>query len=146
MEEIVQSIKTNRSEYNLTIPEPMSADEVNLFMTKLNKFFGEDPDSTFVTFLKLCNGLQENGNMIYAGEDYEINGIEYRIFQNNQAWYDIEDFRDYIFYGDSEIGLFCYDKENQEYLMLARDGDGIDETFASCEEMLLFMLKQMVGE
>lgn len=144
----LNTIKQERSNYNISTPEPIQENAIKNFEDKFKIFFGLEIDFEYVDFLKIHNGLDENGYQIYSSYDHNINGVEYGIFQNNELWYeDLEDFRDYIFFAESGSELFVFDKTQKKYQCLDRyNSDNIIKTFNNFSDMLLYILKLMLYE
>lgn len=146
--EKIEQVRLNRSVYNLQIPEPIKEYSINSFKEKYKAFFGIKMDDESINFYKICDGLEDSGYKIYSSYNHTINKTEYGIFQNNELWYsDIEDFRNYVFYGESGMEFFVFNKEQEEYQCLDRyNTDNIIATFNSFNDMLLYILKLMLYE
>jgi len=141
----LQQIKLERKERGLKIPEPLGEEKTDVFQNSFNQYFSEDPDSSFINFLKLSNGLEENGHVIYASENEEEEfGIG--MLENNVIWHDFEGYQKYIVYAESESLLFAYDKEGEKYLAVSQMGGRFSKSFSSCEEMLVYVMKLMLDE
>ncbi len=144
----IQEIREFRTEYNLPLLNmPIKEDEMNPFLEKYKSFFKTECDEDFINFLKICNGLEENGYQIYSSYDHSLSDVEYGIFQNNELWYEEYDFdNDFIFFAESGMDLFVFDKDNSQYKLLDRYSGDVYNEYKSFNEMLLYILKLMLNE
>ena len=150
MEEIltkINKIKIERLQYNYSTPEPIEVDKISVFTKDYEKFFDSKIDDKFIDFLKICDGLEENGYQVYSSFDHIKKKTEYGIFQNNELWYEEYDKdKEYIFFAESGTDLFVFNKLEKKYLLLDRSSGDIYENFETFNDMLLYILKLMLYE
>ncbi len=151
MSDILDRIETirNLSEeyYNENIPKPIPPKNIGKFKVEYHKCFGINVDDNYLEFLNICDGLEEGGIKILSSTDKEIDGVEYGILKSNKTWYETYDgFKDYIFFASSGLDFFVFNKKSSKYELRDRYGGDIMETFESFNDMLLYILKLMLGE
>jgi len=100
----------------------------------------------YLDVLKVINGLEFNGYILY-GIDEEIleratNQHITGVIDSNEVWYENEEQKQYIFFGESGISWYVYHIESGEYKILDMPSGDVCETFEHFEDMLDNMLKE----
>ena len=125
-----------------------SKEELEVFIPEVKKELGIDLPSEYIEVLKVVNGLEFDGYILY-GIDMEllkeepesnINGL----IQNNKDWYENEWNKKYLFIGDSSMSWYVYDTENKQYCELDNPSGEEIEVFDSIEDMLYKLLCEAV--
>ena len=143
----INEIKTERAEYNLTIPLPMNEENIEELKKEFKRFFNSEIDQEYLNFLKICNGLEENGFTIFSSNNHIVNKVYYGIFENNEFFYEQdEEDKKYILYATSGQDFFVFNKENSHYELLDRYSGDVYKKYSSFNEMLLYILKLMLNE
>jgi hypothetical protein len=114
---------------------PATAEDLRQLRERAKKELGADLPQGYLDFLKLMNGLDSNGLVIYASETGPLAGYETRpdmkiegIVDANLGWWDLEDHKRYLFLGESGTCLYAYDLQGKKYAALDRaSNDPIDE-------------------
>lgn len=146
IEKLVNKIRKERLDYNLSIPEALGEEKIINFKLRYKDYFKIDAPEGYLYFLKLCDGLDENGFVIYSAIDIELNGVTYGIIENNKQWHEIdEENADYIYFGTSGHDLFIYNKVEQKFELRDRYCGEVLEEYTSIEDMLEYILKLMLG-
>jgi hypothetical protein len=97
--------------------------------------------SEYENLLKIVNGLEFNGLVIYnAQPDDENNGF----IGANEIWRDNECDSNYLFFGDSSISWYCLDIDDYVFLELDKPSGDIMEEYNSLEEMINEALKSLL--
>ena len=150
MEEIkhrINKIKKEREKYNLTIPAPISEENIEKFKKEFKKYFDLEIDPEYLNFLKICDGLVENGYQIFSSKNKVVNKVPYGIFENNDYFHDIlDEFKNYILFASSGQDFFVYNKNKKQYELLDRYSGDVFNVFNSFNDMLLYILKLMLFE
>jgi hypothetical protein len=97
--------------------------------------------SEYENLLKIVNGLEFNGLVIYnAQPDDENNGF----IGANEIWRDNEWDSNYLFFGDSSISWYCLDIDDNVFLELDKPSGDIVEEYNSFKEMIDEALKSVL--
>ena len=143
---LIEKIKQLRAKYNLGIPDPIRKESIKDFSIHFKNQFEITPPKQYLDFLLVCDGLVENGHTLYASYNHEKDGILCGVFELNEIWHEQDErFKKYIYFGDGNMDLYVFNKVTNKYEVLDRySGDGI-EVFNSFEQMLMYILKMMIG-
>lgn len=141
MERFVEKIEKNEEEFGSLLRHPASDSEIIKINQNIQQKFGNIvlPDS-YLEFLKIVNGIDFNGLVIYGVDkslldkdvDEEINGF----IETNEIWYENEWQKRYVFFGDSDVALYCYDTEEGVYVEFDKPSGTLMQTFNSFDSML----------
>ncbi|SEJ53399.1 hypothetical protein SAMN04488127_2126 [Bhargavaea ginsengi] len=87
----------------------------------------------YIDLMKITNGLQYNGLLIYnINQDDQNNSV----YAANRIWWELEWNRRYIFLADSSISWYCFDlTDNKFYELDKPSGDQIQE-FSCLEDLI----------
>lgn len=145
IEKLIRKIKKDRNAFNLSIPQGLDNKDVDSFRIKFKEYFKTSLDDGYLEFLKICNGLEENGVIIYSSNDFDVNNVLYGIFENNEVWYDQDkENRRYIFFAESGQYTFVFNKTEMNFELLDRYSGDVVEVFDSFNKMLERILKLML--
>ncbi len=145
IEKLIRKIKKERNAFNLSIPKGLDNKDVASFSIKFKEYFKTSLDDEYLEFLKICNGLEENGVIIYSSNYFDVNNVLYGIFENNEVWYNQdEESKRYVFFAESGQYTFVFNKTEMNFEILDRySGDAV-EIFDSFNKMLEYILKLML--
>ncbi|BFH60390.1 YrhA family protein [Paenibacillus azoreducens] len=144
--DLLADIQTVLSEYGFNLRKPATSDEIKRLQEEtLLKFNGFVLPDQFIQFLMTVNGLDFNGLVIYGvdkslletEEENEIHGF----IETNEIWYENEWQKQYVFFGDSDIALYCYDLTQMVYLELDKPSCTVMNSFTDFNFMLEDALK-----
>ncbi|MDG5471379.1 YrhA family protein [Jeotgalibacillus sp. ET6] len=144
--DLIVSIKYELRAYGLFLRKPATIKEVKAFQEQVViQLNGFDLPSDYIKFLMTVNGLEFNGLVIYGIDkkmlqtevDDEISGF----IETNKIWHENEWQNRYIFFGDSDIALYCYDLNQKIFLELDKPSSIIMNVFPSFNLMLEDALK-----
>ncbi|MAN26755.1 MULTISPECIES: YrhA family protein [Mesonia] len=143
----INEIKNEREEYNLKIPLPINEKNIENFKKKFKVFFDLEVDKDYLSFFKICNGLEENGFIIFSSNNHIVNKVYYGIFENNEFFHEQdEEDKKYILFATSGQDLFVFNKEKSQYQLLDRYTGDVYNEYESFNDMLLYILKLMLNE
>lgn len=145
IKDLVSRIEKIELKYSQEIPKPIVNSTVQNFKDNFLKNFKTESDKDFIEFLKLSDGIEFNGYTIYSSHDHTINGVEYGIFENNETWVDINPDMKYIYFGESDLDLYAYNKINKKYVVLDRYSSDVYESFDNFESLLEHILEKMLN-
>lgn len=144
--DLLTEIQTMLSEYGFNLRRPATSHEIENFKKevslKLNRFVLPDQ---FIQFLMTVNGLDFDGLVIYGidkflletEEDQEIHGF----IESNEIWHENDWQKQYVFFGDSDIALYCYDLTQMAYLELDKPSCTVMNSFTDFNSMIEDALK-----
>lgn len=142
---LIAQIKSERKKYNLDIPKPIETTLVDGFINSYEVIFKVELAPNYLQFLKICDGLVENGFTIYSSQNHTIKKVEYGIFENNETWADINPNMKFIYFGDSDQDLYVYNKVSKKYEVLDRYSSDVYESFDNFEFLLEHILEKMLN-
>ncbi|MBM7645660.1 hypothetical protein JOD45_001878 [Scopulibacillus daqui] len=147
--DLLKEIEKIEEEFESSLRHPASDSEIIKMNQNIQQKFGTIvlPDS-YTEFLKIVNGLDFNGLVIYGVDkslldkdvDEEINGF----IETNEIWYENEWQKRYVFFGDSDVALYCYDTEKGVYVELDKPSGTLMQTFDSFDSMLTDALETVL--
>ena len=119
----------------------VNEEEIVFFNNWISKIFMEG-FAEYIDFVNLINGLNFNGLYLYS-----LNRIcEYNIFESNDTWWENEELKEYIFFGDDNISWYCLNRNNGGYFVLDKPSGEIMEKYESFTEIIIKALKIAIGE
>ena len=136
----LEEIKQVSVKFNDTLNDGITDKELEALISGVEKELQVSLPEAYIDVLKLINGLEFNGYILYGADkellenipNQRINGL----IDNNKVWYDNEWEKKYLFLGDSSISWYAYDVESGSYFELDKpSGDEMQE-FSCFEEML----------
>ncbi|MDY7224507.1 YrhA family protein [Halalkalibacterium halodurans] len=144
--DLIVDIQNELSEYGLALRKPATNQEIKILQEEvISKFNGFTLPDEYIQFLTTVNGLDFNGLVIYGVDkklletkvEEEVHGF----IESNEIWYENEWQKQYVFFGDSDIALYCYDLNQKVYLELDKPSCTIMNTFPDFNLMLEDALK-----
>ncbi|PWK12827.1 YrhA family protein [Tumebacillus permanentifrigoris] len=144
--DLLADIQKIVGEYGFTLREPATSQEIERLqenvVLKLNGFILPDH---FVQFLMEVNGLDFDGLVIYGVDksllETEVEEAIHGFIETNEIWYENEWQKQYVFFGDSDIALYCYDLTKKMYLELDKPSCTVMNDFYEFSTMLEDALK-----
>ena len=99
-----------------------------------------DIPNEYIKILKVVNGLEFNGFILYGIDQYlldeQSNQIINGLIENNKILYENEWEKQYIFLGESNICWYVYDLIECKYYELDRPSGSKMKVFNSLEDMV----------
>lgn len=138
IEDILKSV-------NYKLNTPATDTEVQKLREHAKEKFNVDLPSEYEEFLKIINGLDFNGLVLYGVDsplletekDEQICGF----IDTNEIWYENEFQKEYLFFGDSNIAWFCKNLSDSTYLELDKPSGTVMNTYNDFNTMLEEALK-----
>ena len=136
----LQEIIDINNRFNERINNGATDEDIKVFLENIEDNDVQNALQSYLTFLKVVNGLEFNGYIFYGIDQHllsytpkqQINGF----IDNNEVWNDLEWERKYVFFGDSSISWYVYDIESTKYYELDKPSGDVMETYDSLELML----------
>ncbi len=131
--------------YQEKINSGASIDGLQTFLAEVKKAFHFELPQEYIDMLKTFNGLEFNGLILYGiDEQFAKNKINQHIngfIENNQAWYENEWQKKYIFFGDGNISWYVLDIEKNKFQELDKPSGELVQEFETFPEMLEYALE-----
>lgn len=124
--------------YNETILESATDEEIAKF--KHWATYKHIPSEEYVQFVKLANGLDFNGLVVYSIKETDDNNI----YNANEIWHENKNLMQYVIFSDSDIAWLCYDCDKSCFCELDKPSGTLMNTFSSFSEMMLLALEQIL--
>lgn len=125
-------------EYNESILKSATDEQIEIFNTwATNKHI---PNEEYAQFVKLANGLDFNGLVVYSINDMDDNNI----YNANGIWHENKNLTNYIFFAESDIAWLCYDCNQNSFCELDKPSGTLMNTFGNFSEMMKFALEQIM--
>jgi len=134
-------IEKMERKYGSSLRNSTSDTEIN----KLNEFIQQKLGefllpNAYIEFLKNVNGLDFNGLVIYGVDevwlDREADEDVQGFIETNELWYEIDWHKQYVFLGDSDTALYCFDLKEHVFVELDKPSGTIIESFESFDFMI----------
>jgi len=147
LRDLIGQIDEKKNKYNrklqLGLPEQQLSDLVNDSENELNY----NLSNTYLLFLKITDGLDHNGIVIYASKTSELNGLPDRriegIVEANKLWREGENEMIFI-YAESGDYLYIHDLEINKFQIVDRITQDEICTFDTFDRLLFTALENML--
>jgi len=138
--ELLEKLEKNEEKYGGSIfndNEKANDEEIGYFNNWCKELFKKG-FLEYIEFIKIINGFNNNGLYIYS-----INKkCDYSIYESNETWWDANDeLKEYIFWGDSDISLYCKNVKNENYYILDKGSGSAMEEYKTFDEIMIEALK-----
>lgn len=144
----LQEIIKRRERRNKKINNGCSNEELAAFKKEVKRKFNQDIPNGYIEFLHMINGLDDNGLVIYCIDDFIIQEKNNQkvdgYIETNEIWYENDDQKKYMFFGDGNISWYCYDIERNKYVELDKPSGELVEEFDTFEEMISCALESAI--
>ncbi|PGU05753.1 MULTISPECIES: YrhA family protein [Bacillus cereus group] len=142
---LILEIEKIEKSFNDKLSTPATDSEVQKLREHAKEKFNVDLPSEYEEFLKIINGLDFNGLVLYGVDsplletekDEQICGF----IDTNEIWYENEFQKEYLFFGDSNIAWFCKNLSKGTYLELDKPSGTVMKTYNNFNTMLEEALK-----
>ena len=140
MKAMIDKIRVEANRYGELLEPPATDSELNEFIDKANTVFSTDIPDEYIEFLKIVNGLEFNGLIIYGTKNSETdpNSSPLDLFEMNEMFHELDNpiISNLIVVGEDSTGVLTYDKSTKEFQY--RDRIALDriESYSSFREML----------
>ncbi|WP_225768824.1 YrhA family protein [Inquilinus sp. Marseille-Q2685] len=142
---LLNQIKAERVKWGDHTPSGASEECLSRISGQISQEFGYMLDPGHLNFFRLCDGLDNNGYLIYSsGCNSEANVED--LISANRAWHEDSEKKIYTFIAESGDSLFCHNNNRGIYCMLDRYSLDEYEEYDSAEELLRSVLKKMIDE
>ena len=129
----LDAVKAIKKEYGENLPPPADEVEIKRFSEVVGEVFRIEIPQEYLAFLRLCNGFEFNGCIIYSCQNMVENQLDYDFLTDN-----------YIVFAEYDMGWFCLEKSNGKYFELDRPSGERVRIFNTLEEMIKYILSLSV--
>jgi hypothetical protein len=137
---LLLKIKKIEQKYGSNLNSPASNKQIESLINAVREKFKYTLPEQYIKFLATVNGLEFNGFKIYGVDssfsEGEANQPIIGYIDTNEIWYENEHQRQYMFFGDSDIGWYCLDISEAMYVELDKPSGTLMEVFKDFDSML----------
>ncbi|MED3648088.1 YrhA family protein [Halalkalibacterium halodurans] len=139
--DLLMEIEKIEKKYGDSLRNPASDTEIQKMNLNIRQQLGNIAlPTSYIDFLKKVNGLDFNGLVIYGVDkvllDKEVEEDIHGFIETNEIWYKNEWQEQYVFLGDSDIALYCYDLKERIYVELDKPSGTLMQSFENFDSML----------
>lgn len=149
--EKLEAVISKEKGYGITLPRGLDNQEIIKTEKEIKEKLDYQITDIYKLFISIVNGLESNGIAIYAGLNDTKNGIQQGIIENNEEWqkafndYEIDSFMETIFFAESGLELFGFDKSDKRYKIFDRSSGSINKEFIDFENLLNVIFDEMLA-
>lgn len=124
-----------------------TSDEILLFSETVQKEFHVAPPEEYIDVLKVINGLEYNGFILYGIDEFLLSDAPQQhivgCINENKDWRgNNEDFHKYLFLGDSSNAWYVFKIKSKAFHELDKPSGSIMETYSSFYDLFADFLKR----
>lgn len=138
--DVLDEIVSEMAEDNITPQPPTSQDEIQAMLEEVSKLDNvAGLPGAYLQFLMKMNGLNWNGLFIYSSKTMPLAGTSEQIsgiVEANEIWRDLDFHKQFLFFGDSDLSLYCQDLKTNEFKELDRSSNTVIKVYDNFESML----------
>jgi hypothetical protein len=140
LNDLLKKLEHECMEYGYIYNPPATEKEIQYLKQNVKNMFGADLPDQFIDLLLKTNGVGYDGLTIYAVDvslletkpDNPANGF----IETNEIWYEVEDQKKYLFFGDDDISWYALNLAEGAYHVLDKPSGTVMETFDDFDSML----------
>ncbi len=138
--EILKQIEENLKKYGESLNSAASEIEIKYLIENVKKMFEVDLPEQYVKFLRTVDGLDFDGLTIYGVDQslLETKPSEpvYGFIETNEVWYENEEQKKYLFFGDSDISWYCLNLSTGKYEVRDKPSGTVMEIYEDFDSMV----------
>jgi hypothetical protein len=142
LDEVTQWRKTE----GLKIQPPASEQQIELLRRRAAAELDYQIPEHYVGFLRVLNGLNSNGLVLYASETTPMAGREGKVIEGlveaNLLWRDAPSHQSFVFFGEGNISRYAFNQAQSEYQVLDFQTDTLVDSVSSLEQLLAVALRE----
>ncbi|KAB8126149.1 SMI1/KNR4 family protein [Gracilibacillus oryzae] len=147
--EKLEEVKKYLNGFGRETDAPASEKEIQIFTEEVKGKFGFDLPEDYIDLLKVMNGYEFNGFIIYGIDgrllekkpDEHINGF----IELSEIWYENEHQKQYAIIGEDNISWYVYDLVSKKYVIVDNPGGGEMEYFDRFDEIIAKLLTDSIS-
>lgn len=138
---LLEEVKKIEEKYGDSLRRQSSQSEITKLQDKIKEKYGNIllPE-TYVEFLKMANGIDFNGLVVYGIDEHlqdkdKVENVQ-GFMETNEIWHENDWHRQFIFFGDSDTAWYCYNLNENVYMELDKPSGTLINTYDSFDNML----------
>lgn len=143
--DLLAEVAARCREFDQQLQPPAIPRDINSLRERARSELGVDVPDEYVAFLRLHDGLDWNGLVIYASHTtpiaddarYSIQGL----VEANLAWREAEPHKDFLFFGESGVDIYCLHVSRREYQITDRQSGRLSDVVPSFEHLIVEAFK-----
>lgn len=140
-QDLLRDIAEKRARYSQSMQPPCPEEQIDRLQRRVHEELSTPLPSEYIEFLRITNGLDWNGLLIYASETSPIVGYSDRFVPgfletNLRTREECEPCSDFLFFGDASIDAYAYKIPEREYQILDRSSLNLTDTFPSFDALI----------
>lgn len=143
---LIDEVKRIASKYNEILEPPCTEAKLKRLRERSRAELTTDVPNDYVDFLRIMDGLDFNGMLVYASEQTTSkDSSQAEIFgfvETNLMHRDVDVMRGYLVFGSDSLNIYVLDVRNNEYQVLDRASLDKATSFSSFDEMLEQAIKK----
>lgn len=145
----LQDIIQEKNLYGEKVNIGATQEELKLFVEKVRDEIKVDLPDEYVAVLKVVNGIEFNGFILYGIDQALINKHQNQsingFIECNKIWHENEWQKQYIFLGESNISWYVYDLKESKYYELDNPSGRENKIFISLESLVEKLLSDALA-
>ncbi len=143
--EYLLKIEAIEKKYDELMQPPAPQDEIDDLIKAARINFKATLPDEYLNFLRVRNGLDFDGLVIYGTKTQLAAGYDDRSIEGfveaNEVWYENDDQKRFLFFGDSDISWYCLDRTTGKYEVQDKPSGTVIEVYDDFDSMLATVLK-----
>lgn len=139
-EQLLLEIKNKREKRGRKLNDPALEEQIEILKKTVKEKFNQGLPEEYINFLKIINGLEFNGFIFYGVDssllEVQNNQKVYGYVDTNEIWYENEQQKQYMFFGESNISWYCFDLQNGVYVELDNPSGTLIHTYSDFYSIL----------
>ena len=142
--ELLEQINVEQQKYETMPQPPCDEAQIERLRDQARTELGDEIPDGYIEFLRLSNGLDWDGLLLYASERTQTRGNRPGPIEGfvpaNLGHRDVEEMRDFLVFGVSGMETYVYDTKNRDYRVL--DSVSLDtyESYADFDSLMTEVL------
>lgn len=145
---MVSEIQKEKSEFGEETQLPASQERIRSLILKASEELNYTVPKSYSELVALMDGIFYNGIRIYSSHPQKIGGYEDRFLEGfveaNLLWRENEDNLQIVVYAESGHRLYIHHLEKNEFQLVDRITQDVDERVKSAEELLVKALEHIL--
>ncbi len=124
---------------------PATPKEIQSLKDNVKNTFGIILPRQYIEFLSEANGLHFDGLNIYGVDtsllETKYSSAAHGFIEFNEVWYEVEELKQYLFFGESDISWYCLNLAERIWQILDKPSGTLIETYPDFYSMFEAELK-----
>lgn len=143
--ESIKKLKTQLADYGLVLQPPSTEKDIDDLRLRSQKELGVDVPEEYASFLRVTNGLDWNGLLVFAHNTAPNSNDRKKTIQGfvdaNLDHRSLEEKKSLLIFAESGDDLYSYDTKTKEYRLIDHITLDQIESFASFDKMISYAIE-----